>query len=205
MTYNTTAIRTIIFDLGNVIVDFSHNVACERIAAHSPYTADHIYRKIFASRLVQQFDTGHVSPETFFSKISDELHVHIEKNVLQSIWNSIFSLNRDTEKIIRLLQGRFRLLCLSNTNPWHFDYCMRRFSVLKSFDSFILSFQAGALKPQKKIFRQAILEAHALPEQCLFIDDIELFVEAAKHEGIQAIHFISADRLSRALKERGLL
>jgi putative hydrolase of the HAD superfamily len=200
-----SSIKAIIFDLGNVIVDFDHFIICRKLAEYSNYSPEQVKEKIFTSGLEEQFDRGQISPETFFKAISKELNIDIDIALFRKIWNNIFSLNAGIEQLIKRLQGKYKLLCLSNTNPWHFEFCMQTFPVLNNFDSFILSFKVGEKKPHKKIFQKATEEANALPWECLYIDDIKKFVKAAEDRGIKGIHFISAEQLEKELEVFGVL
>ena len=206
MTENlANSVKAIIFDLGNVIVDFDHSISCRKLAQYSPYSPEQVYKKIITSGLEEQLDRGQISPETFSKSICNKLNIDIEIALFRKIWNNIFSLNTGIEQLIKRLQGKYKLLCLSNTNPWHFEFCMQTFPVLNSFDSFILSFKVGEKKPHKKIFQKATEEANAVPWKCLYIDDIKKFVKAAEDRGIKGIHFISAEQLEKELEVFGVL
>jgi HAD superfamily hydrolase (TIGR01509 family) len=71
---------------------------------------------------------------------------------------------------------------------------------LDYFDSFILSFQEGVRKPDWKIYEKALHEANAVPEECIYIDDVEEFVQAAEAKGMKAIQFISTEDLVSELR-----
>ena len=204
-TYSTNLVKTIIFDLGKVIVDFDHFSICRNLAKYSPISPEEVYDKIFTSGLEEQFDKGRILPEFFFKTISNELNIGIETNQFREIWNNIFSLNKGIEQLVLRLKGRFELLCLSNTNPWQFEYCMKNFPVLSNFDSFILSFEIGERKPHPKIFQKAIEKARALPSECLYIDDMIEFVNVAEDMGMRGIQFVSVKQLENELKIFGVL
>ncbi len=197
-------ITTIIFDLGNVIVAFDHFLICKKLAQYSPFSPDQIYEKVFTSGLEARFDRGLITPEDFFTTVSNELNIKIELPLFHHIWSTIFSLNTGTAQIIQKL-ANYKLLCLSNTNIWQFQFCLETFSVLDNFDSFILSFKVGERKPHKKIYQKAIEAAQCLPQQCLYIDDIALYVQAAKDNGLRAVQFISASQLQKELENYGVL
>jgi HAD superfamily hydrolase (TIGR01509 family) len=198
-------IKTIIFDLGKVIVNFDHFIICGKLAENSPFPADKIYEKIFTSGLEEQFDMGIISPDSFFEAASSKLELHMSEEMFREIWENIFSLNTDIEPLIYALKKKYRLLCLSNTNQWHFEFCMQHFSVLKNFDSFILSYETGQKKPDKLIYSRLLEQADALPQECVYIDDIKEFVEVAEEIGIHGIHFLSVKQTESDLKSLGVL
>jgi putative hydrolase of the HAD superfamily len=201
MKYNNgNSIKVIIFDLGKVIVDFDHGTICNRLASYCSFTPEQIYSLAFTSKLEAYFDEGKITPQEFYKKTKLYLNIDIPREVFKKIWNEIFTLKSGIVPIISNLKPHYKLLCLSNTNPWHFNYCREQFPVLKLFDAFILSYKVGERKPHTRIFREAIKRAGALPHECLYIDDIEEYVKKAQELGMHAIHFVSIPQLKKDLK-----
>lgn len=195
-----TMIKAIVFDLGKVIVDFDHVTICKRLATYCSFTPEQIYARIFTSGLEAAFDEGNITPLEFFHKVKESLNLDIPASAFKNIWNAIFSLNPGISVLIEQLKKDYRLLCLSNTNLWHFSYCMERFPVLRNFNSFILSYEVKKRKPNRKIFAEAIKKAGVLPSECLYIDDLELYIKKAREMGMNAVHFTSLDKLEKELK-----
>ena len=200
-----TNIKVIIFDLGKVIVDFDHMSICAKLSKQSPFGPGRIHDIIFNSGLEASFDMGIISPENFYLSVKRKARLEININVFQEIWTKIFTLNPGIEELISSLKNRYRLLCLSNTNIWHFEYCMQKFQTLKLFDSFILSYEVGKTKPDSTIFEEAIKKAATLPDECVYIDDVPKFVETASKLGINGIHFITVRKLKKELSDLNII
>jgi len=194
-------IRVIIFDLGKVIVDFNHRAICKRLAGHCSVTPDEIYKQLFESKLEAQFDEGRITPKQFYAAVTRRLGCNLDITSLKKIWNHIFTINAGISALLRSLKKEYRLLCLSNTNIWHFEYCRETFPVLSQFDAFILSYQVGARKPRSRIFREASRAAGTPPRQCVYIDDVPEYVRAAQAMGMRGIHFTSVEQLKQTLKQ----
>jgi len=77
--------------------------------------------------------------------------------------------------------------------------------VLKLFNAFILSYETGAYKPEKKIFETALSRASARPQECVFIDDIEEYTKAARSMGIHTHTFTTAAKLEYYLNSLKIL
>jgi 2-haloacid dehalogenase len=75
---------------------------------------------------------------------------------------------------------------------------------LDAFSGLVLSGDVGINKPDPRIY--AILcERHGLdPAACVFIDDSERNVQAARDHGMAAVHFTDAASLSASLRALGL-
>ncbi len=195
----TLRTRVIIFDLGKVIVDFDHFMICKKMALYCPLTAREIYREIFNSGLEAQFDEGILTPRSFFAHIKRNVHFTGSIIEFKKIWNHIFTLNPGISQLITRLKRNYRLLCLSNTNKWHFEYCLKTFPVLHHFDDFILSYKIKKRKPDPAIFKEALAKAKCSAQECVYIDDIQEYVMAAEALGMRAIHFKSISQLKKYL------
>jgi glucose-1-phosphatase len=196
--------RTIIFDLGKVIVDFDHMIFCRKASLQCALTPDGIYGKIFHASIEKRFDNGDLSPETFFDVACSALDLKIDIDLFAYLWSDIFTPIKGMESLIEPLKQQARLLCLSNTNPWHFSWCRQHYKVLNAFDDFILSYEERCCKPDLKIYNAALKKAEAPPELCLYIDDTAENVAAARLLNMQGIVFSSVVDLEQTLRENGI-
>jgi putative hydrolase of the HAD superfamily len=201
-------IEVILFDLGNVILPFSHHQIAEKLSRFSQkkefQDPERIFSSLFdfANGMINDFDLGRVSPAEFFRSVKRHLGLSISFEEFLPIWNDIFIEDQEVSKIIRSLKGRWRLGLLSNTDPLHFNYILSKFPIMKTFDKWILSYEMGFKKPAVQIFQKAIEWASVEPEKILYIDDTKEYVEVAGFLGIQSIHFISAPQLKEELRTR---
>jgi FMN phosphatase YigB (HAD superfamily) len=200
-----SAARTIIFDLGKVIVDFDHMFFCRNASLHCDLNPDEIYRKIFHAGLEKSFDSGALTPEAFFDAASSTLGLKIEIDLFAYLWSDIFTIIKGIEALIDRLKQQYRLICLSNTNPWHFNWCRQHFKVLEAFDACILSYECHCCKPDLDIYKKTLEKAGTLPEMCLYIDDIADNVAAAQQLNMQGIVFSCVVELEQALLDNGYL
>ena len=198
-------IDVVLFDLGNVILDFNHFQIGEKLAAFSQKRGGQdpsaIFTHLFDLRngLVNLYETGKISSKKFFDVLKERFQLDISFEAFALIWNDIFVENRKVSEIIRSLKEQKRLGLISNTNPLHFDYALATFPVVRVFDRWILSHEVGFKKPAAEIFQAALRWASTEPQRILFIDDIPRHVEVAISLGMQGIHFVSAENLEKVL------
>lgn len=199
-------IKTIIFDLGNVIVSFDHRKISERLKSASEHSTDEIYAKAVVSEIVQQYNLGKISTDEFLAAVNQELNMEVGYEDFYAAWNCTFLPETIvSERLIKTLSEKYRLLILSDTNEMHFDFIRENYSLMNYFDDFVVSHKINVVKPSAEIFRKAVELADCLPEECLFIDDLAANVEGAQKCGLQAIQFVSPDQLEEDLKARNLL
>lgn len=197
--------KTIIFDLGKVIVPFDFNRGYAAMAPVCGYAAADIRGRIGETDLVERFESGLIEPEDFVRQLSAHLNFRSDYAGFCDIWSSIFLPETLVpESLIEGLKKRYRLVLLSNTNAIHFEMVRKNYPLLRHFDAFVLSYEVGAMKPSPVIYERAVREAGCKPEECFFTDDIAAYVEAAKQFGIDAVQFQSAEQLERELASRGV-
>jgi glucose-1-phosphatase len=199
-------IKTILFDLGNVVIPFDFKRAYARMAEHCGCKAEEVPARIRATGLVMPFEKGEIEAEPFVRELSAALKLNITHQEFCDCWSSIFLEGTLVpEALLEDLRSRYRLLALSNTNPIHFGMVKKAYPVLRHFDDYILSYEVGAAKPEAKIYIEAIARAQCGAEECFFIDDLAVNIEAARTHGMDAVQFLSAEQLEGELRARGVL
>lgn len=81
-----------------------------------------------------------------------------------------------------------RIIALNNEGRELNDYRIRKFGLHECFDAFISSCEVGMRKPDPRIYQLAMRIAHAPAERCVYFDDREMLVRAAKKYGICSYH-----------------
>jgi FMN phosphatase YigB (HAD superfamily) len=198
-------IKTVIFDLGKVIIPFDFQRGYDRMAPLCRYSPSEIPERLRSCDLVTRFEEGKIEPDVFVRELSAILELNASYEEFCGIWSSIFL--PDTlihEDLLVALRERYRLLLLSNTNAIHFEMVKRTYPILRRFDHHVLSYRVGALKPSPLIYAEAIRHAQCEPSECFFTDDIPAYVEGARQAGIDAVQFQNQEQIERELRARGV-
>jgi putative hydrolase of the HAD superfamily len=198
-------IKTVIFDLGKVIIPFDFKRGYQAMAQVCSHAAEDIPKRIGTTDLVTRFECGQVSPKDFVDELCGILNVQMEYARFCEIWSCIFLPETlIPEKLLEGLRRRYRLMLLSNTNAIHFEMIRENYPLLRHFDEYVLSYEVGALKPSPRIYEEAIARAACEPGECFFTDDIPEYVAGARQAGIDAVQFESAAQIERELRKRGV-
>ena len=198
-------IRTIFFDLGNVILTVNKDLAIREIA-RMPGLSLQLVHKIAVSQIETDFEKGLLSINEYL----DTLHRHfgipqqITVKSLIDVWQKPFELIPEVCRLIPVLKTQVRLILLSNTNDLHIRAVRKKTQILDEFDELVLSYQVKSRKPEEAIFRKALSIAGNRPEECLFIDDLIENVEAARQIGIRSHQYKSVRDLYLFFEESGL-
>lgn len=198
-------IRALLFDLGNVLVHFSHERACEQMAALCGLSAERVRTVLFEGGLEWEYERGAISTAELHERFQRETGCRVDARELISAGCDIFWENPSMEPVIdQLKHDGQRLVLVSNTNPAHIAFVDERFPILRRFDRRVLSFEVGACKPAAEMFEAAVAAAGCAPEECFFTDDVLEHVEAARALGLDAVHYTTTEALVAALADRGI-
>ena len=195
-------IKVILFDLGNVLVDFDLNPAIKRISRFCSKDPGTIFKLLLSSGITNSFETGRLSAEEFYEKTKEALGLKLGYASFVTIWNEVFffsSKNRAVYHIANLLKKNYRIALLSNTNILHYKYIKDSFPIFDIFDKVFLSFEMGAIKPDKIIYQKAIKALGVLPEHIFYTDDRAELIDSASRLGIKSFIFTNAEQLIKDL------
>ena len=196
-------IRAVLFDLGNVIIPLDFRRCHEALAKLCPHPPEKVPKILGRSGLPQRFEQGEISAQEFVAETCRLLDMSIEYADFWNLWTRIFL--PDTlipETLIEGLRRHHRVLLLSNTNSIHFEMARERYPLLRHFDDYVLSYEVGVMKPAPRIYQEAVVRAECAAGECLFVDDLEVNVEAARREGMDAVRFESCSQLEAELRAR---
>ncbi len=193
-------IRTIISDMGNVILTFDHMIFIRKAADFSPHSPKKILI-ILENHidLIQDFSRGKLEPEAYVKQMSRLIDADIEPQEFITMYRDIFSLNRKVLDTLCEYRDSKKMVLLSNTDTIHFEYIQTTFPEMFIFDEYILSFETGSLKPELDIYKTALERAGVSAEEAVFIDDLEPNVKAAVSLGMKGIIYRNETNLGKEL------
>ena len=201
------AIRFLYFDLGNVLLNFSHKRAAEQMAAVSGVSVEKVWQVVFEDGLEQRFESGEVNDSQFYEQFCAGVGAKPVYDSLLRAGSEIFEINGPIIPLVAQLRaGGNRMGILSNTCGPHWDYCSKgRYGIIgKMFDKFALSYEIGACKPGTRIYQAAAEMAGVASEEIFFTDDIPSHVAAARDAGWDAVLYTTVPALASDLSKRGV-
>lgn len=196
-------IKTVIFDIGNVLLHFSHEKMILQLAEELELPYSMLYKKIIEERMIHDYEAGQMSTEELLNVFHELSKKSLTREILENSLSTIFRENEPISHVVKALKKqRKKLLLLSNTNEIHFHYINRHFPLIHLFDEAILSYEVKSAKPEPAIFMAAIEKAGCLPHEIFYIDDVQEHVDAAKKIGVDAVLFTNVETLKHDLAVR---
>ncbi len=198
--------KTILFDLGNVIAFFDHRRGLARLTPFSPLTVEEMYTSVYAGEIEDRIERGQVTPATYLRDVHKLWQLRCDVDFLAHVIGDVFWANQETCELATRLSDRYRLLIASNTNAVHARRFLKQFAgVFKHFHHLVLSYEVGVRKPETDFYHTCLRYANAKPSECVFIDDLEANVVGARNFGFHAIAYQPNDDLTGQLAALGVV
>ncbi|MBI4971519.1 MAG: HAD family phosphatase [Candidatus Omnitrophica bacterium] len=198
-------IRAILFDLGNVLVDYRPEIFITRLSERVKIGKEKLVRYFLTSTADIEYTEGKISSDEFFKIISRDLSLNCSQEEFWDFWCNIFIAKHEMDALVARLKKSYPVWILSNTNEWHFEFLKSRFPVLDMIDQLFLSYQLKCQKPDEKVYEHVIRKSGLKPDEIFFTDDITVNIEAARKSGLRASLFKSAAELNLELNQMGVL
>ncbi len=208
--------KALYFDLGKVLVEFSHERMCAQLAEVAGISPEAVGEAIFESKgsraALEQYELGQITTAEFFDHFCGVTGTLPDRQRLADAVCDIFSpIEPMWELVRRLAAAGNRLAILSNTNRLQWEYIADgRFPLvamgqnMSAFEWAVLSYEAHSMKPDPAIYELAIRRAGVTAEEIFFTDDRLENVEGARAVGIDAVLFVDCETLLSDLCERGV-
>jgi len=203
----TSPIQAIIFDFGNVLLEWNPRYVYRRYFPGDPEGIERFLNEVnFADWNLQQ-DKGRTFAEGIALLSREFPHYSHLIQAYHDDWiHSVVGAVSGTVNILkRLKQAGYPLYGLSNWSAETFPRARDKYDFFDLFNNIVLSGEVGLVKPDPQIY-QIMLEKIGRPAQeCLFIDDSLPNIHQAQTMGFITIHFQSPEQLEIALRDLKLL
>lgn len=184
---DTTKIKNVIFDLGNVLV--STNME-DQLALDPDIPNDKI-SYIMSQWYKDEDDT--IELDEFKKIIPDRLKELSEfiPRLFEYNIRCVNPFNYTIPLIDNLIENGYNVYFLSNWSKWSYDLLAKhhKFDFLEKMNGGLWSWQASCMKPDIKIYEMLLKKYNLNPEECAFFDDLIDNVSAARSLGIRSFKF----------------
>lgn len=195
-------IKTVIFDMGKVLLDYDAKKAGLRFAKACKVPLLKIWEHFFTSATEKAYTRGEITTKEFYEHSKKCLKFPVDLATFSHYWNDIFTEIEGMEDLLKDLKKHYPLYLISNTNELHFDHIKKEFPhIFSHFKKTFPSHEMGCRKPEPEIFLKVLKKIKMKPEETVFIDDIQKFLDGAKSVGMHTICFKNRKQLIRDLKK----
>jgi putative hydrolase of the HAD superfamily len=187
-------IRAIYFDLGGVIVRTEFQAPRQHLAERIAVEYDGLVKLVFDSETSDQASLGLISEEEHWAAVARRLH--LPESEIQAVREEFFAgdvIDLNLLDFMRGLRMQYKVGLISNA--WS---GLRAWIITKKFEdvfnAMTISAEVGVMKPDARIYRNALETLDVAPAESVFLDDFPDNVAGARAVGMQAILFNQVDQ-----------
>lgn len=188
-------IKTLIFDFGGVIIGSDQSQAVRRFQEIGVADADKRLDKFQQFGIFGDLEEGKISAEDYLRELSLIAGHDVTWDEAAYAWRGYCAglPQRNLDALMRYRQQGFRVLLLSNTNPFMMGWA--RSSEFDGhghgldfyFHAVYTSYELRLSKPHQDIFQKVLQTENLQPQDCIFVDDSERNVASAQQLGIHTL------------------
>ncbi len=186
-------IKNIVFDMGGVLIDLDLQRTLNEYFKKEYHQL--ILDKVFYSQAWRDMDLGVLKSEDAIPEILPLLPEETRpllKEMISNFYPYMPPLHYMEEFIIRLKKAGYKVYLLSNASARFFDV-YQNYPAICQLDGFFISALYKLIKPQPEIYDAFCRKFNLKPEECFFIDDMKVNIDAAKAFGMQGFVFDTKD------------
>ncbi len=179
------AINTIMFELVNVLVKSNKSLIYQGWSQF--LNGDMKVEPSHAiGRAESMFDQGGIDSEDFYQAVRRAYNLPISQEIFYKIWNSGIEFIESSEDLLKRIKANgHKLVVLSDINPEHIIHIATNSRILSYFNSRVLSYETGFVKPSYLSYLEALRLSGASYNEVLYVDNVEENIKAAKKSGIR--------------------
>ena len=186
-------IKTVIFDMGGVIVTLNHDEAVRRFSTLGLQKADEVLNPYCQAGIFGDLEEGKLSLEEYQEALEKMVGRKLSFEEVRHCWLG-YAADVPANKLAalrKLKEEGYRVILLSNTNPYMSSWTdSTEFSgdghaIGEYFDALYRSYEVKLMKPDDRFFRYVLTQEKILPEDALFVDDGPRNCAAASELGIR--------------------
>ncbi len=195
-------IKHLIFDFGGVFLDLGGKHTGVPIQLSEIFNIPKQQAEEIWQAHKEELIIGKETPKEFLLRMNDFLGISLDLDKTHEDWKRLNIMEKKQidwalVEFVESLKNNYKVHMLSNVidldsgNSEWFD------SVGKQFDTIHKSHDIGHKKPNKEAYLHVLERIGAKPEECVFIDDLQINIDAANELGIKGILYTNFNQLKK--------
>jgi putative hydrolase of the HAD superfamily len=198
-------LQAVIFDYGEVLSGPPNPQAHQNLLNISGVEEELFEKAYWAHRL--DYDADILNGQTYWQTVARDTGAHFTPEQIEQLMEQDAAMWMDLNPamvawIPKIKQAGLKLGILSNMGYGVLGYIRPRFGWLDQFDYLTWSCELGVVKPDPAIYLHTLKKLQVLPQQALFIDNLEKNIIAAESVGLHALLFTNVDQLQKDLTKQ---
>lgn len=190
-------IKNIVFDMGKVLLDYDSSRVCQHFIKDESVQKK-VETAVFISPEWVLLDMGLLSDGEALSRIQSRLDTDYEKEMARLClehWHEYCMWEKDgMEQVVKALKEKgYGLYLCSNASIRLLSCFQAVIPGIALFDGVLFSAEVKCMKPQKEMYEHLFHRFALKPQECFFIDDLQMNLDGAKECGMEGYCFADGD------------
>ena len=191
-------IKTIIFDLGGVLIDWSPEYLYLDIFEGDRVKMNAFFEQVCTMDWNENQDAGYPLSKATEDRIALFPEYETLIKIYYGRWEEMLgeAITGSVQILKKLINDpKFRVVALTNWSAETFPVALKRFDFLHWFEGIVVSGTEKTRKPYPEIYQITLDRFNIAPSETLFIDDNLRNIKGAEATGINGIHFSTPEKL----------
>lgn len=195
--------KTIIFDMGGVLITLDHERAVRRFQEIGIKNAAELLNPYTQGGPFGALEQGDISADEFVAEMSRLAGREVTHEECAYGWlgYALDAPARNFELLRKLREHGYRLILLSNMNPFINAWLESELHLSSYFDACYRSYEIHMMKPDPRVFQLILEREGILAHETLLVDDGAGNCNAARAFGIRATQPINGEDWTVRVRE----
>ena len=196
----------LVFDLGGVVLRWDPDAIIAGVFS-DPKIRAKVKQGVFADPDWLELDRGTLDREDAIRRAAKRTGVAESeiRELLYSVPASLVAFPDSVDLLYRLKAKGFPLYCLSNMHLASLEHIQRAHRFWEVFSGTVFSCSLNLCKPEPAIYEHLLRAFGLKPSETLFMDDVQVNLDAAARVGLRTMRFENATQCERELRALGLI
>lgn len=196
-------IKNVIFDIGNVLIDFDWDGFIKRLFPNADSkTIEILNEAVWGGRRWDRLDAGDPPEQVFTNIISHAPEYEKElRLIFENVGDTLKKRNSTPGWLNEIKSRGYKIYYLSNYSHYVMGKNPEVLDFLPLMDGGIFSCDVKLIKPDPKIYETITEKYNLIPSECVFLDDLEANIKAAKNFGFHGIQFVTLKQAQEDLNK----
>ena len=195
-------IKTIIFDLGGVLIDWNPEYLYLDFFEGDRVKMNAFFERVCTMDWNENQDAGYPLAQATEDKIALFPEYETLIRIYYERWEEMLgeAISGSVQVLKKLIDNpQFRVVALTNWSAETFPVALKRFDFLHWFEGIVVSGTERTRKPYSEIYQITLDRFNTAASETIFIDDNLRNIKVAEALGINGIHFSTPEKLIKDL------
>ena len=193
-------IKAIFFDYYGVVGNWSEDIFFENISKLFNVKREVVSKLFYEDNFLDDIENGRKTSIDLMKELNNLTKKNIDFEEFKKTVDNVYSDNYEIVEFIKTIKDKYRIFITENAMDIDLPWQMKNVSSFKLFEKNYSSAELKARKDKSKFFKTILEETGLNPEEILYVDDGQKYVDTAKKLGINAYLYQGINQIKEILK-----